>query len=199
MDGAVNEGDYGYGDWTREMEKQVGERINIVMCNPLLLSVYQRFGGEVFRRSSVFHGLEKFLRKCSIRGERCYEVGTWNGLTAVVLSQFFGEVVTVDIAHNPAKHKVLAHLGIANVRCIDLDTNAGKGAVLRGLEFDCAYLDGNHAEDTLADFDMVRRCRRVIFHEAWPFQPPVWSLLHALPHEEVVYNGSGLALWRAPA
>jgi hypothetical protein len=187
----------GSPSWTRDMEKQVGERINIVMCNPRLASVYRRFGGEVFRRSSVFHGLEKFLRKAGVRGKRCYEVGTWNGLTAIVLAEFFDEVVTVDIAHNPAKHRIIEHVGATNIRCIDLKDNADKWKVLRGLEFDCAYLDGNHAEDTETDFAMTRHCGQVLFHEAWEFQLPVWSLLHSLPPTEVAFNGCGLALWRA--
>jgi len=178
------------------MEKQVSARVNIVMNSPMLRSVLEKFGGGTFHRSSVFHGLEQMLVTHEVRGKRCYEVGTWNGLTAAVLSQFFDEVVSVDIAHNPTKHKILAHLGIKNVRCIDIADNAGKGTVLRHLDFDFAYLDGNHAEDTESDFDMVRRCGRVLFHECWPFQSPVWSLCHSLPQEQVVYGGVGLALWR---
>lgn len=183
--------------WTRDMEKQLQDRLNVVMCDPMLLSVFQRFGGSVFRRSSVFHGLGGFLKKHNVRGERCFEIGTWNGLTAAVLSRHFDEVVTVDVAHNALKHEILAHLGITNVRCIDIKDNAGKKPVLRGLKFDCAYLDGNHAEDTEADWDMTRRCGRVIFHEVWPFQSPVWSLVHALPQDEVIYGGAGLAMWKA--
>ena len=190
----------GMQHWTLAMEKQVGTRVGIVMNDPLLLSVYQRFGGAVFRRSSVFHGLGKLLTDNNVRGECCFEVGTWNGLTAVVLSQHFERVVTVDIEHNPIKHEILAHLGINNVECYDILDNAGKPAVLesmaaRGIKMDCAYLDGNHADDTETDWLLVRDCGRVIFHEFWEFQQPVWSLVHALPQHEVTANGSGLALW----
>jgi len=183
--------------WTREMEKQVGDRLNIVLCNPRLLSVYQRFGGEVFRRSSVFHGLERFLRDNKVRGRRCFEIGTWNGLTAIVLAEFFDEVVTVDIAHNPLKHEIIRHLGITNIRCVDIEDNAAKAGVLAGMEIDCAYLDGNHAEDTPADDALVKHCGLVIYHECWPMQEPVWAHVASLPPEEVVHGGCGLALWRA--
>ncbi len=183
--------------WTRDMEKQVGDRVNIVLCNPKLLMVYELFGGNVFRRSSVFHGLEKFLADNNIRGKRCFEVGTWNGLTAVLLSQRFEEVVTVDIAHNAAKHEILKCLGIKNVRCVDIGMNSDKADVLRGLTFDCAYLDGNHAEDTEQDFDLVKHCGRVIFHECWPFQEPVWRTVNALPQNQVTYGGSCFAYWDA--
>jgi protein-L-isoaspartate O-methyltransferase len=181
--------------WTRVMEKQLGERLTAVMADPMMLKVYHEFGGEVFRRSSVFHGLAKLLEKADVRGGTCFEIGTWNGLTAAVLSRRFEQVVTVDIAHNPIKHRILEHLGIRNVRCIDIERNADKAGVLRGLKYDCAYLDGNHAEDTEDDFDLVRGCGRVIFHEVWPHQSPVWELVQGLPRHQVVHGGFCLALW----
>ena len=183
--------------WTRDAEKQVGMRVQTILESPLLLSVYQRFGAGVFRRSSVFHGLERMLREHDISGSTCFEIGTWNGLTAVVLSQFFDRVVTVDIASNKIKHDIIAHCGITNIECFDIADNAGKGPILRGLDFDFAYLDGDHAHDTESDFDMTRRCGRVLFHEAWPFQSPVWSLVNALPAHQIIHNGCGLALWDA--
>lgn len=181
--------------WSQEIEKQVGARVQILLESPDLMSVYQRFGAGVLRRSSVFHGLERFLRENNITGERCFEIGTWNGLTAVILSRFFREVVSVDIAHNDLKHDVLRHLGIGNVRCIDITSNDEKRRIAERLTFDFAYVDGNHAEDTADDWEMTKKAGRVLFHEAWPFQEPVWGLVHQLPPDEVVHNGQGLALW----
>lgn len=184
----------GIQHWTRAMEKQCEHRVHIVMSNPRFLKVFQEFGIEVFRRSSIFHGLEDFLRLNEVRGKVCFEVGTWNGLTASVLSQFFDEVVSVDIAHNPMKREILDFLGIKNVRCIDIKNNAEKKNVLP-KRFDCAFLDGNHAEDTETDFDLVKHCGRVIFHEVWRFQSPVWTLVHRLPMEEIRFGGTCFAKW----
>lgn len=184
--------------WTAEMEKQVGDRVQTVLGDPDLLAVFQEFGHESLRRSSVFHGLRKFLADQKVRGGTCFEIGTWNALTSVVLSRFFDQVITVDIAHNELKHKVLAHLGITNVKCIDIDDNNGKAVAARA-SFDFAYLDGNHADDTELDWALTRHCGRVLFHEAWPHQEKVWKLLHQLPREEVAWNGNGLALWTEAA
>ncbi len=186
--------------WTLAMEKQVGERVGIVLGDPMLLSVFQKFGAKVFRRSSVFHGLGKLLADNDVKGECCFEVGTWNGLTAAILSRHFKRVITVDIAHNAIKHDILRHLGITNVECFDITDNDEKPRILkgimkRGLVLDGAYLDGNHAEDTETDWLLARNCGRVIFHECWPFQSPVWSLVQSLPDAEVVYGGCGLAIW----
>jgi hypothetical protein len=205
VDGAVTDYEFdhvGVQNWTLAMEKQVGDRVSTVLADPWLLSVYQKFGAAVFRRSSVFHGLGKFLAQNNVRGRCCYEIGTWNGLTAALLSRHFDFVVTVDIAHNPVKQDILNHLGITNVECFDIDSNADKPIILRklakrGLHIDCAYVDGNHAEDTEEDWNMVRKFGRAIFHEVWPFQSPVWGLVHSLPQIEVVYGGIGLAMWEA--
>lgn len=183
--------------WTSEQEKQVNYRVQLVISNPRWMAVLEKFGARVFRKSSIYHGLEPFLQENNVRGKRCYEVGTWNGLTAVVLSQFFDEVVTVDIAHNPEKHQILDFLGIKNVRCIDIEGNNQKS--LAGLEIDCAFLDGNHNSDTESDFALVQHCGRVIFHEVWPFQSPVWQLVHRLPQDEITFGGCGLGLWRRKA
>lgn len=182
--------------WTDSMEKQTGARLQILLDDPKLASVWQKFGGAPFRRSSIFHGLAKFLTDNDVQGERCFEVGTWNGLTAAVLSRFFDEVVTVDIAHNEQKHEILDFLGIRNVVCLDIADNSEKAQVATQTKFDFAYLDGDHANDTETDFDLVARCGRVLFHECWPFQEPVWKLVHMLPPAEVVHGGAGLALWR---
>lgn len=182
--------------WTQSMEKQVGRRVQILLEDPALLRIYQKFGAEVFRRSSVFHDLEKFLREENISGKCAFEVGTWNGLTAVVLSRFFERVVTVDITDQPLKHEILKEAGVTNVECITIGDNKEKRGILEKLDFDFAYLDGDHAHDTDTDFELVEGCGRVLFHEFWPHQAPVWRLVNTLPAIEVKAGGCGLALWR---
>lgn len=184
-------------EWTTETEKRIGRMLQIILTDQHLFAIHQRFGGEVFRRSSVFHELKRFLQQCEVRGDTCVEIGTWNGITAVVLSQFFRRVVSMDIFHNPVRHEIVAHLGIKNVEFVDLTGNEHKAEVLRGLDFDFAYLDGNHADDTELDWRLARRCGRVLFQECLPMQPPVYNLVRSLPPDEVVYGGIGLALWRA--
>lgn len=184
---------------THEMEKQVQDRVQILLTDPLLLKAYQRFGGDAFRRSSVFHGLGRFLAEQEIAGEVCFEIGTWNGLTAAVLSRHFKRVVTVDIAHNELKHQLLDYLQIDNVDCIDIGNNTEKAELASRLDFDFAYLDGDHAHDTADDWAITKKCGRVLFHECWPFQRPVFDLVQSLPDAEVTYGGAGLALWRAAA
>lgn len=185
--------------WTRAMEKQHNYHEEILRSNPRWKAIDEKWGYRVFRRSSIFHGLEKFLRDNNVKGSCCFEIGTWNGLTAAVLSQFFDEVVTVDVVHNKAKHEILEFLGIKNVRCIDIrwdQDRQDKLNVASELKFDLSFLDGDHAEDTEFDFDLVKHCGRVLFHEAWYWQSPVWELVNSLPQDQVTRGGMCFALWQ---
>jgi hypothetical protein len=184
-------------DWTRSLEKKLCDRVQIVLTDPMMRQVLEAFGPEVFRRSSVFHGLDRFLRASGVRGGTCFEIGTWNGLTAAVLSRYFDRVVTVDIAHNAMKHRVFELLGIGNVLAIDIADNDEKRRVAESWPIDFAYLDGDHAHDTETDVAQVKACGGVRFHEVWPFQKPVWELVHRLPPSEIRFGGDGLALWVA--
>lgn len=183
--------------WSSEIEKQVGDRVQTVLNDPQLLAVFQEFGAETLRRSSVFHGLGKFLTEQKVKGHTCFEIGTWNGLTAVVLSRFFDQVVTVDIFHNPMRQKIVDLLGIKNITFVDIKDNLQKAEVAKDLDYDFCYMDGNHADDTESDWELTKGCGRVLMHEAWPHQRKVWELCHSLPRDQVAYNGLGLALWTA--
>lgn len=156
--------------------------------NPMLGSVLRKFGAVAFARSSVDREFEAFLRRIGARGKTCLEIGTFYGMTTVVLSQYFGRVISVSLDVDGAKqmkHEIVRHLGIKNIRFFDIASNSDKRALIDQLDFDFAYTDGDHANDAREDFDLVKRCGRVLFHEYWPLQPPVWNLVNALPQDEV--------------
>jgi hypothetical protein len=83
-----------------------------------------------------------------------------------------------------------------NIRFITINDNAEKARVIKKLEFDAAYVDGDHARDTETDFALVKRCGRVLFHEYWKTQEPVRNLVDRLKTEGTVSTeGKALALW----
>lgn len=157
------------------------ERFLALYRDPQLCRVVDEFGIEVFRRSAVLEGLDDFVRAQGFRGTRCVEIGTCNGLTALVLARYFDEVVTIDNAPNDIKRRIAEALGVTNIRFIDVANNAEKAEVVRGLDgFDAAFVDGDHARDTETDFALVARCGNVLFHEHWDQQPAVVELVRRL-------------------
>lgn len=164
--------------------------------NTDLYKIYRRYGINIFRRSTALLGLDRFMRESGFRGKRCIEIGTCKGLTAIILARHFEEVVTFDIFPDDDKRDLAECCRIENIRFFDVANNTQKAEIVNGLEFDAAYVDGNHAVDTEADFKLVRRAGRVLFHEYWPLQPPVWSLVNNLRKTgTVTTHGDSFALW----
>jgi hypothetical protein len=175
------------------------ERFAALHDDAQLVRVYERFGLGVFRRSAVLEGFNAFLRNTGFGGRRCVEIGTCNGLTAIVLARYFDEVITIDIAPNDVKREIAAFLNVANIQFVDVKDNAEKAAVTKGLIFDGAFSDGDHNKDAAADFALVRRCGQVLMHEYWQAQPAVFDLVNNLPRTnpgEVITHNKW-ALWRS--
>lgn len=190
--GGVNQ-DNGAG--LLDAEKTFYERFFALHADPDLVEVFKKFGIGVFRRSSVLEGFADFVKRRNFSGRRCVEIGTCKGLTAIVLSRYFEEVVSIDVVEDPHRHEIAAYLGIGNIEFITVKDNAWKSRAIEAIEFDAAYVDGDHIRDTLSDFALVRRCGRVLFHEFWPAQPAVWGLVNRLSAEGSVVAKGKLALW----
>jgi len=180
-------------------EQIVGEITFGSFSSPLMNKIFKRFGKAAFGRSSACAEFESFLNVDLIAakerwdgepkyplGKVCLEIGTFHGITAVLLSQFFERVVCVSIDEMPVmKREIVDYLGIKNIAFYDAKDNAEKARFVHALDFDFCYQDGDHTHDTYTDFELVKRCGRVLFHEYWPLQPPVWNLVNSLPEDEV--------------
>jgi SAM-dependent methyltransferase len=160
-----------------------------------LRSIMGHFGIDAFRRSCVLENFDKFLKDNNFRGGRCVEIGTYNGLTALVLARHFREVVSIDNLPNTMKHAVLKHTGVKNIKFIDIKSNTEKADIINSLDFDAAFVDGDHENDTQFDFNLVEKCGRVLFHEYWEKQPKVFELVNSLKKINRVVIDNKLALW----
>lgn len=169
-------------------EKVTGQIRYGAFSNPLMQSVLKKFGKKAFARSSALMEFEPFLKRINAGGKTCLEIGTYHGITAIILAQYFRRVVCVSVDNDPSsllKHEIVKHLNIKNIDFIDLDNNSQKSKVIDKLDFDFCYMDGDHTHDTHTDFELVKRCGKVLFHEYWPIQAPVWNLVNSLPDSEV--------------
>lgn len=171
------------------------EHVYALHNDPVLLSIFQKYGIGCFRRSSVLRNFDRFLEKVDFSGDCCVEIGTRHGLTALVLSRRFNKVISIDNTPNELKHEILKFTGIKNVEYIDCKDNAHKAEIIKSLKFDAAYVDADHAKDTYADFELVQECGRVLFDEFWPDQPAVWRLVNSLYDSGEVQSDWNFAVW----
>ena len=173
---------------TKHPEAIVGDITFGPFAEPRMKAILQAFGPEAFTRSSACMEFDRFLQRIKAGGDTCLEIGTYHGITAVMLSKYFKRVVCVSIdvrIRKLLKREIVSLLGIENIEFIDVMNNVEKAQVINSLEFDFCYSDGDHIEDTDTDFALVERCGRVLFHEYWPLQVPVWNLVNSLPADEV--------------
>lgn len=180
-------------------EKRFNERLFTVLGDSQLRAVVERFGTEPFRRSSVTESFPDVLSALNFNGKRCIEIGSWMGLTAIVLARHFDEVVSIDILPNPIKHEIAEFLGVTNIKFIDVADNKEKADVISRLSFDAAYCDGDHENDTFTDFDIVKACGHVLFHEVWEAQPSVMRLMRRLRAIGTVETKGKFGAWRGQA
>lgn len=179
---------------TLNQEKIFYERFWCLLNDKQLMQVFDKYGASTFRRSSVLEGFEAFIKENKFSGKTCVEIGTLKGLTAIVLSRYFDQVITIDIVDDPLKREIASMLGINNIEFINVKDNAEKASVINGLQFDGAYSDGNHHDDAESDFALVKKCGRVLMHEHWDAQPAVVQLANRLGG---VITKNKWALWTA--
>lgn len=181
----------------------IGEVTYGPFASPRMSAILKKFGKRAFGRSSACMEFEDFLRRIAVTGKTCLEIGTFHGVTAALLAQHFGQVLCVTIdepATRSLRDQIIEHLGVTNVRFFDVANNEMKAELIGRLDFDFCYQDGDHTNDTLTDFDLVKKCGRVLFHEYWPLQPAVWNLVNSLPRQEVMRaHFDNLAYWERGA
>lgn len=169
-------------------EKLFYERFYALHNDPVLVEIVKKFGIGVFRRSSVLEGFEEFIKRIGFSGGTCLEIGTCNGLTALVLARHFKKVITVDISRNDIKREIANQVGAYNIDFVEVRDNDEKSVFVDSVTFDAAYVDGNHQDDTDTDFALVEKCGNVLFHEYWNAQPSVVRLVDSLKGTKIYYG-----------
>ena len=167
--------------------KVIGDIVHGAFSNERLKKILKHFGPIAFKRASVCMEFEHFLKQIEANGKCCLEIGSYNGISAVVLSQYFDKVVCVSIDNDGAiiRDEIVRYLGIKNIEFQDVGNNFQKKQIVKTLDFDFCYSDGDHESDAVTDFELVKRCGRVLLHEYWPLQPSVWNLVNSLPEHQV--------------
>lgn len=144
-----------------------------------------------------------------VKMETAVEIGTYKGVSAAYIGQFAEVVHTFDIIDYPEKYKIWYDLKTHNVHFhlvkpratsinfqgIEPDSSKAQNIeeTLNGIDFDIAFIDGTHNnyEEVKADFNLVKRCGRVLFHDATPVFTGVYPLVVELKAKII----GGIAYW----
>lgn len=151
---------------------------------------------------------EKFFRSLKIKV--AVEIGTFWGITAAHIAQFANKVHTFDIIDHPEKYKVWNDLKVKDkisfhlVKSRDMVGNTFKDfeeihkltgkevdikTIIDTLEFDFAFIDGDHNyRNVKADFELVKKCGRVLFHDIIPEFEGVNKFVHEIGIKQIFHN-----------
>ena len=170
------------------------------------------YGEKTLRKSAlnIRGGAGVFERVLSGKGYRtALEIGTYKGCATAEIAQYVDRVVTIDLRYGKLEQNgdtfdrraFWALLGVLNVSLYLVDDDEEKRRIVDALDFDFAFIDGGHdAVSVRRDFEMTRRCGRVLFHDydysGAPEKDAVYDFVNSLPKDEVEAMDI-FALWTA--
>ena len=172
-------------------------------------SVKHYFGYNHIHRSVLTDDEQERLFRSFLYGKdiKCaIETGTYKGTTTALLARYADKVVTIDKFNYIDKYAFWLEYGVHDkIVSYVVEDDADKAVLLSNIDFDFAFLDGDHSvEGVKADFDMVKRCGRVLFHDYYEEgskydngtakRQGIVPLVDSLPQDEVKI-GRPFAYW----
>jgi hypothetical protein len=159
------------------------------------IEAVREFGEHIIRGSAIgeWNGevregrFRTMIEKC-LPIRHAVEIGTWRGLSTAVLAHYADRVTTVDNHRCELSRRLWMWAGVTD----KIEDKVITDQIPEG-EYDFAFIDGGHtAEQVRKDFESVKSCRRVLFHDYGGKYPNVTEWLDTLDGLEI--NGL-FALW----
>lgn len=102
------------------------------------------------------------------------EIGTYKGCAAAEIAQYVERVITIDLKRGKLeqngetfdRYAFWNSLGVRNIELRLVENDKEKAELIAGLDFDFAFVDGAHDQTVKNDFDLVKKCGNVLFHDA---------------------------------
>lgn len=136
------------------------------------MPLVQEFGIRIMRGSAAGWNGAMYERtfRDRLKGYRikhALEIGTWRGVSSAILAHYADKVTTVDIRYYDEAPRVWMWAGVFDkMKYLVVPDNETKAAAIKDLDFDFAFIDGMHTYDDVAfDFELVKKCGRVLFHD----------------------------------
>lgn len=171
-------------------------------------------GEHMFKRSAARSPADRSVLRlvvCPRNIHTVLEIGTYRGCAAALMSQWCEKVITVDLVRGWLerdkqpfdRHGFWRSLGIDNIEFHRVHGEADKATLVNSLQFDLAFIDGEHDATVRRDFDLVRRCGRVLFHDVNEYKPKknaVYELVRGLSvtGKLTYFTYCNMAYWQAP-
>lgn len=122
--------------------------------------------------------IEKILKMFPISGKKiAVETGTFHGVSACVLAKHFDEIHTFDIIEehggyykdSDLKFKIWDYFGVSDkIHFHLINSDSEKKEILKDINYDFAWIDGMHKGGVDVDYELLKKCGRILFHDYEP-------------------------------
>lgn len=154
----------------------------------------EKFGNVINHMSCVYiNEGEKHLRALTekVMPRRvALEIGTYQAVSACILSEYFQKVITLDIEEQPLAKDIINFLDVKNVSRIIVKSREDEIEIVRrafdNVEMDeiidMVFIDGEHFHGELAkDWDMVKdKCNNILIHDYDPYFKEVFDFVNSI-------------------
>jgi len=161
--------------------------------------IVSQYGAKTLRKSAmnIRGGAGVFERVLKGKGIKvALEIGTYKGCATAEIAQHVERVITIDLDHGKLelngevwnRYAFWDSLGVHNVELHLVKDDAEKKSLLDSIDFDFAFIDGDHGEGVKLDYDLTKRCGRVLFHDydsRGPGKDTVFDFVNTLPKHQV--------------
>lgn len=147
------------------------------------------FGDNINEMSCVYiadgeNSLRHFLEGKRFR--TIIEIGTYQGVSTAILSEYADKVHAIDIVDLPMRNEIFNFLGVTNVsfyKCsADFSDKEKKVKEIFSKEdVDLVFIDGDHWGKALEqEFNLVKACKKILIHDYEPAFPVVYDFCNSL-------------------
>lgn len=174
--------------------------------------IVHQYGEKTLRKSAMNIRRGGGVFEAVLNGKRrewiVLEIGTYKGVSTAEIVQHCRFVHTIDLRYGKLEQNgevwdrraFWNSLDAYNIAFYPVDDDAEKAATINHLHFDIAFIDGGHTYAAVQrDFELVKHCGRVLFHDADDNGPgkqnDVHNFIMTLDQKRVVFMDKIFALW----
>lgn len=165
-----------------------------------------KFGNHINHMSCVYpdkNGEKRLREMCQKINPRrtVLEIGTYQGVSACIMSEYFDKVLTIDIKRQDLTNEIIDFCGctekISNY--VIGDRKEEKSLVdklCKDNDLDMIFIDGEHTHYELSkDWDMLNsKCSSILIHDYDPYYKDVYDFVNKIEGWEKQVNGSFVLL-----
>lgn len=145
-----------------------------------------KFGGVINHMSCIYlregeKHLRSFLQELAPL-DTVIEIGTYQGVSAAVISEYAKRVYTFDVVDLPLRQQIWDFLGVKNVHfCGNGSNKKDIDKIMKAEKVDLCFIDGEHFDGQLRkDYDLCKQCERILIHDYAMSFPEVFNFVGRL-------------------